>query len=88
VQASSPVRQAGTASYAPPRRWRAWELTADAAEVLNAQVVVVQTPPNMPADSQSIMNAEQFSGTILGDTSRTATSGRFKAIWLTGHTKL
>jgi uncharacterized protein YecE (DUF72 family) len=43
---------------------RAWELTAEAAKALDARVVVVQTPPNMPADSQSITNAERFfSGT-------------------------
>jgi uncharacterized protein YecE (DUF72 family) len=38
---------------------RAWELMADAAKALNVQVVV-QTPPNMPADSQLIMNGERF----------------------------
>jgi len=43
---------------------RAWELMADAAKALNVQVVV-QTPPNMPADSQLIMNGERFSGTSL-----------------------
>jgi uncharacterized protein YecE (DUF72 family) len=51
---------------------RAWELTAEAAKALDARVVVVQTPPNMPADSQSIKNVERFfrdaaaSGFVVG----------------------
>jgi len=69
-----PVKTSGYGFLRPDKDvQRAWELTAEAAEALGAQVVIVQTPPNMPADSKSVENAERFF--------REAVSSRFLVGW-------
>ncbi len=52
---------------------QAWELTADAATELGAEIIIIQTPPNMPDDSQTIENAEHFFAE--------AATSRFKIGW-------
>jgi uncharacterized protein YecE (DUF72 family) len=56
-----PGKYSGYGFLRPTKEVRqAWVLTTEAARALGAEMVVVQTPPNMPADSQSIKNAEHF----------------------------
>ena len=52
---------------------QAWELTAEAAMALGAQIVIIQTPPNMPADSQTMEDVERFFAE--------AATSRFKVGW-------
>ncbi|MEM1955424.1 MAG: DUF72 domain-containing protein [Candidatus Caldarchaeum sp.] len=40
--------------------FEAWDMSTDVAKALGARIVVVQTPPTMPADDQSVKNAVEF----------------------------
>ncbi|MEM4281152.1 MAG: DUF72 domain-containing protein [Candidatus Caldarchaeum sp.] len=40
--------------------FEAWDMSAEVAKAVGAKVVVVQTPPTMPADDQTFKNAVEF----------------------------
>jgi len=40
--------------------FKAWEKTAEIARVLNAKIVVIQTPPSMPNDETTVSDAVKF----------------------------
>ncbi|MEM4288377.1 MAG: DUF72 domain-containing protein, partial [Candidatus Caldarchaeum sp.] len=52
--------------------FEAWDMSTEVAKALGARIVVVQTPPTMPADDQTFKNAVEFfryavsSGLIVG----------------------